>query len=157
MARPIQKPPPALSPQEAEQLILRLSAVMDELLAVVAQETALVRLGRLSEAATLEPRKGELAGEYLAAAAKIKINAAFLKRIMPRVAEALQSRHDDFHALLQVNLTVLATAHAVSESIIRGVADELTRKAAPQGYGAGGRAPTAYGKNAEPMALSRVL
>ena len=39
-----------------------------------------------------------------------------------------------------MNLTVLATAHAVSESIMRGVSAELARKATPQAYGASGRA-----------------
>ena len=41
----------------------------------------------------------------------------------------LQPRHDTFRALLQINLTVLATAHAVSEGIVRGVSGELARKA----------------------------
>ena len=42
-----------------------------------------------------------------------------------------------------MNLTVLATAHAVSESIMRGVSAELARKATPQAYGASGRATDA--------------
>ena len=52
----------------------------------------------------------------------------------------LRQRHDLFHALLQINLTVLATAHAVSEGIMRGVHEEVTRKSVPQTYGASGRA-----------------
>jgi len=52
---------------------------------------------------------------------------------------------------------VLATAHAVSEDLIRGVSGELARRAAPQTYGATGR-PTAPSKSAiQPLAVSRSL
>jgi hypothetical protein len=62
-----------------------------------------------------------------------------------------------FRPLLQINLTVLATAHAVSQSIIRGVAGEVSRKAAPQTYGMSGR-PTALSPSAaKPVTLSRTL
>ena len=37
--------------------------------------------------------------------------------------------HNTFRDLLQTNLTVLATAHAVSEGIIRGVSGELCTQA----------------------------
>ena len=38
----------------------------------------------------------------------------------PDLLAALRKQHDTFNALLQINLTVLATAHAVSEGLIRG-------------------------------------
>ena len=69
----------------------------------------------------------------------------------------LVRHHNDFRALLQINLTVLATAHAVSEGIVRGVSGELARKAAPQTYGASGRANAPDPRNATPLAVSRVL
>ena len=55
------------------------------------------------------------------------------------------------------NLTVLATAHAVSESIMRGVSTELARKATPQGYGASGRATAPAASSQQPLTVSRVL
>ena len=69
----------------------------------------------------------------------------------------LKRRHEDFRALLQINLTVLATAHAVSEGIMRGVSDELARKTAPSTYGATGRANAPGASAAQPLAVSRVL
>ena len=66
-------------------------------------------------------------------------------------------RHDSFRALLQINLTVLATAHAVSEGIVRGVSGELARKASPQTYGASGRANAPDPRTAPPLAVSRML
>ena len=57
----------------------------------------------------------------------------------PREIDALRQRHDVFHALLQINLTVLATAHAVSEGIMRGVSEEVNAQDRRRStYGASG-------------------
>jgi hypothetical protein len=76
---------------------------------------------------------------------------------LPAALDRLRNRHDAFQALLQTNLTVLATAHAVSEGIIRGVSGELARKLAPSTYGASGRANGPSAKTSQPLALSRRL
>ena len=112
---------------------------MDALLGTVEEETALVRAGKLAEAAKLEAAKTELSRMYVADTARIKASQVYLDRVTPAMAAELRQRHDLFRAVLQMNLTVLATAHAVSESIMRGVSAELARKATPQGYGASGR------------------
>ena len=59
--------------------------------------------------------------------------------------------------MLQTNLTVLATAHAVAEGIIRGVSSELARKHAPSTYGASGRANAPNSKASRPMSVCRSL
>jgi len=41
--------------------------------------------------------------------------------------------------MLQINLTVLATAHAVSEGIVRGVNTEIQRRNIPNTYTATGQ------------------
>src|SRR5712691_10859134 len=133
---------PIRSAAEAAALIGHLADVMGSLLEILDQETTLVRAGHISEVGRIEPRKAELARLYLADAALVKANGVYLARELPQQLEELRRRHDDFHALLQINLAVLATAHAVSEGIIRGVAGELARKAAPQTYGVSGRAST---------------
>ena len=81
----------------------------------------------------------------------------FLAQAAPDALAELQRRHDAFRALLQINLTVLATAHAVSEGIIRGVSGELQRKSTPQTYGASGRANVPARNAVEPLAVSRSL
>ena len=147
--------PPIASAAEAARLVARLAEAMTSLLAVLDEETQLVRAGRISEIATIEPKKTELARRYVADAGAVRANALFLARETPREFDDLRRRHEQFRAVLQINLAVLATAHAVSEGIIRGAAGELARKAAPQTYGAGGRA-TAPGASC-PIALSRRL
>ncbi len=148
---------PIQSPAEAERLIGHISEVMALLLQLLEEETELVRAGRLSEVAQLEPRKAELARLYLADAALVKANGTFLARALPQRFAELRQGHDAFHALLQINLAVLATAHAVSEGIIRGVAGEMARMAAPQTYGITGRTGTPATSVAPPITLSRRL
>ena len=151
-------PAPAIaSVGEAQHAIANLERIMDALLATVEEETALVRNGRVTEAARLEEAKSELAGRYLAETERLKANKDFIRRSLPDALAALRRRHDNFHALLQINLTVLATAHAVSEGIVRGVSDEINRTQVPQTYGASGRAAPAKPKNRQPMAISRSL
>ena len=122
---------PVASPAEAESLISHLLEVMDALLGTVEEETELVRAGKLTEAAKLEPAKAELSRMYIADTTRIKASQGYLVRTTPATVDDLRRRHDEFRALLQINLTVLATAHAVSESIMRGVSDKLARKATP--------------------------
>jgi hypothetical protein len=142
---------------EGEALMRHLMEVMDALLGMVEEETALVRAGKLAEAAKLEADKAALSALYLADATRIKASQVYLDRVTPQLAAELRRRHDLFRAVLQMNLTVLATAHAVSESIMRGVSAELARKATPQAYGASGRAATPSAAARQPLTLSRVL
>lgn len=148
---------PVASPAEGIALIQHLLAVMETLLNAVEEETELVRAGLLVEATKIEATKAELSQMYLVDVARIKASQVYLDRIMPGMASELRQRHDLFRAVLQMNLTVLATAHAVSESIMRGVSSELARKATPQGYGASGRAAAPAATAMQPLTLSRVL
>jgi hypothetical protein len=142
---------------EAENLVRHLAAAMDALVATVEEETGLVRAGKLKDAARLEATKAELTRLYVADAAQVKANAAVLKREVPDLLAALRKQHDTFNALLQINLTVLATAHAVSEGLIRGAAAEVARRSAPQTYGNSGRPTLPPRGMAQPVSVSRTL
>lgn len=148
---------PISNPAEAEQLVGHLTEVMDALLGTVEEETKLVRSGKLKQAMRLESAKADLTKLYVADITRIKASEGFITNLIPNAIQALRQRHDVFRALLQINLTVLATAHAVAEGIVRGVSGELAKKAAPSTYGATGRtnapARTAY----QPIAVSRKL
>jgi hypothetical protein len=148
---------PLTSRAETIALIAHLSGVMDELLKAIETETELVRAGNVIEASRLAAAKADLAQQYMADASRLKAYQDFVSQVAGSELEALRNRHDLFHALLQVNMTVLATAHAVSEGIMRGVHDELARKAAPQTYGASGRTMAPPASAAQPLTLSRVL
>ena len=145
------------STEEADLLIKHLHDVMDALLETVEEETKLVRAGKLRDAAQLEPTKAELSRLYTLDTLRIKASQPYVAKVATQGLSALRERHNMFHAILQMNLTVLATAHAVSEGIMRGAANELARKAQPAGYGASGRAATPTKGVAQPLTISRSL
>jgi hypothetical protein len=69
----------------------------------------------------------------------------------------LHRHHEVFRSMLQVNLTVLATAHAVSESIMRGVNSEMQRRNIPNTYTAAGRRAAPGPRHIAPLTISRSL
>lgn len=148
---------PIANPAEAERCVISLNNILDRLSETVEEETARVRAGRLRYAAELEQAKDELAARYGAETKRLKAAKDIIAASLPEALDRLRQRHTAFQALLQTNLTVLATAHAVAEGIIRGVSGELARKRAPSTYGASGRANLPSTKTSQPMAFSRSL
>lgn len=155
--QPVAKPAPIVSVSEAERAIAHLNTIMDRLVETVEQETARVRVGKLHDAVQNDDAKAELARAYAAESERVKAAKDIVAKGLPDALERLRQRHGAFRALLQTNLTVLATAHAVSEGIIRGVSGELARKQAPSTYGATGRANMPGSKTSQPLAISRTL
>ena len=148
---------PIVSAGEAERAIANLNKIMDRLVETVEEETSRVRAGKLRDAVELEGPKRELSLLFAAETQRVKAAKAIIAQSLPEALDKLRRRHDAFQSLLQTNLTVLATAHAVSEGIIRGVSGELARKAAPSTYGADGRANLPSSKTSQPMSVCRSL
>jgi multidrug resistance efflux pump len=142
---------------EAERAIANLNIVLDRLMETVEEETARVRAGNLREAAGLGETKAELSRRYTIESERVMAARVLIAGVLPDAFDALRKRNAAFQVLLQTNLTVLATAHAVSEGIIRGVSGELARKRAPSTYGASGRANAPAAKASQPLAISRTL
>ncbi len=151
------KSAPIATAGEAERAIASLNRIMDSLTEAVEEETERLRAGRLRDAVELEAAKVELAHAYAAESERVKAAKAMISASLPDALEALRQRHDAFQRLLQKNLTVIATVHAVSEGIIRGISGELARKRAPSTYGANGRANPPGSKTSQPLAISRTL
>ena len=142
---------------EAEAAIAQVADLVEKLRILVEQETALVHAGKVREASALAPQKSELTGKLYVVGERLKANAKFLLQAAPAQAAALHGLQDAFRSVLQRNMIVLATAHAVSEGIVRRLSGDLARKAAPQVYGASGRAVTPRPKDGKPLAVSKVL
>lgn len=147
----------AASPANARRLAENMIEVMSALLAIVEQETKLVRAGKVREAMDLEPQKSATSHKYIQTLTELGNSRDYLARSTPELLTALHRHHDTFRAMLQVNLTVLATAHAVSEGIVRGVSNEVQRRNLPQGYTAGGQRTAPAPRHAAPLSVSRVL
>jgi hypothetical protein len=145
------------SEAEAAAVLTEIRRLMNELCDIVEEETTLVRAGHLTAAVSVAERKSELAGAFMARAARVQASVRYLARATPKLLDELRAQHDEFRAKLQVNLTVLATARAVSEGILRGVSNELARRLTVNTYGASGRREDPAGRAAIPMAVSRRL
>jgi hypothetical protein len=162
MNQPQRQPAPAPVPTastatEARKLAEDMMEIMSALLGVIERETALVRAGKLREALAFEAKKTELSRRYVNAIAHLKASQAYLSKVAPELLTTLHRHHDTFRAMLQINLTVLATAHAVSESVVRGVNAEVQRRNIPNTYTAAGRRATPGPRHMTPIAVSRSL
>src|ERR1700709_404294 len=152
-ARPAQTAAVISTPVEARKLAEGLSG----LLGVIERETELVRAGKLHEAMQLEVQKSEHSRRYTLAVESLKNSQAYLAQVSPELLTTLRRHHDTFRAMLQINLTVLATAHAVSEGIVRGVSNEMQRRSMPNTYTATGARTTPGPRNHAPLSISRSL
>jgi hypothetical protein len=149
--------PIASTPAEARKLAEDMVEVMSGLLAIIERETELVRAGKVREALRLEEQKTELSRRYMVAVENLKNAQAHLKQVAPELLATLRRHHETFRAMLQINLTVLATAHAVSEGIVRGVNAEVQRNNMPNAYTAAGQRATPSPRQVRPLAVSRSL
>jgi hypothetical protein len=152
-----QRPNTAPGSADARKVAEQLMDAMSALLGLIERETELVRAGQVREAMTLESKKQELSRNYVGAVSQLKANQAQLAKSEPELLSTLHRHHDAFRAMLQVNLTVLATAHAVSESVVRGVNTEIQKRNVPNTYTAAGRRATPGPRHITPLAVSRSL
>jgi hypothetical protein len=147
----------AATPAGARKLAAELMEAMSALLGVIDRETELVRAGKLREAMASEPEKSALSRRYVSAVGHLKASQKFLAQSAPELLTTLHRYHDTFRAMLQVNLTVLATAHAVSEGIVRGVNAEMQRRNIPNTYTAAGKRAAPGPRHMTPLSVSRSL
>ena len=159
MHRPPQPQAPAATPSavDPQRLATEMADVMAALFSVVERETELVRAGRVADAMALEADKSALSRRYVNLVSALKANQQHLRAVAPELLATLQRQHETFRAMLQVNLTVLATAHAVSEGVVRGVNTEVQRRNIPQTYTASGQRTAPSSRHITPLAVSRSL
>jgi flagellar biosynthesis/type III secretory pathway chaperone len=156
-AEPITAPAPVETAAQADAIVAHATDVMEQLAGVMREETELLRAGRLGAASKLAEAKADLTRLYIADTLRLRASRTALAQVAPDRLTALRERHESFRSLVQINQTVLATAHAVSEGIVRGVSGEMARKSAPQTYGASGRTNTPGKSASAPLAVSRTL
>lgn len=149
--------PRIASPAEARDLAENLIHAMKDLIGIIERETELVKAGNVRDATALETAKSESSNRYVRMVSAMRHNAAYFRQTTPDLLMALHRHHDIFRAMLKINLTVLATAHAVTEGIIRGVNSEVQRQRMPHGYTSGGQRAAPNHRSALPLTFNRSL
>ena len=139
----------ATGPEDRARQMLRLTGRLTEL---IEQETALFEARRASEAEPLQPEKSRLATIYrretqLAAKDPARFSGA------PEALKAeLRAATQAFEAALERNGRVVTALKAVTEGVVKAIADEAARqKTAGSGYGPGAAQTGSLGA----MALDR--
>ena len=120
---------------EAESFLAAFSRTMGELEEVLQIETREIEAGRIRAGLSQEERKGLLAAGYLQGLEHARANAIAIARFAPEAAARLKDAHLGFRTALEHNQQVLATARAVSEGLVKGVAEEMAKQTRPSGYG----------------------
>jgi hypothetical protein len=146
-----------ISPPEAELVVQSALDALEALDPVVAEETALLKQGRVRLALDLSHVKSEAAARYQRALEDVKANAVALGRFAPPSLALLRRRHEAFAELMALNMAVLGTTRTVSESLMRELAAQVGQAHTPQGYGAYGQQMGGYRREATPLAVSRSL
>jgi hypothetical protein len=142
---------------DAETLCAEIGGLLDRLVALIGEETRLVRAAKVLAATALQEMKADLARQYAIALETLRCNAATVGRFAPVLVDQLRRRHEAFQSDLQVNMAVLATARSVSETLVRGVAEEVASRNAPKTYGAAGVITGLSRSAARPVSVSRSL
>lgn len=143
--------------EDERTLAAALQSAMTTLHQVIEHETSFIRSGDLLGSTKLGSEKSEASRGYVVAVTKAQKNQRKMTRLLPDVVQSLQAQHERLRAALQVNLTVLATAQAVSEAVIRGVNSEVQKRAMPQTYTSYGQRRAPGPRNVVPIAVSRTL
>ena len=141
---------------EAVALVDGLLATLHNLGDILDQESALLRAGKLKDGLALSHRKNDLARSFIQTLQAANANAANLRALAPERLELYRKSQEAFAPRLQENLTVIATAQALSNSIIQEVATAVARSDIPTAYSARGRSlDQTSATTARPISLNR--
>lgn len=155
------KTPRVLDRAGAGALIAHVMETMRALEEILTEEGGHVRAGRLRQGLSQTARKSALAAAYMQGLELAKANAIALARFAPEAIEGLKAAHRHFAGVVETNQVVLATARSVSESLVKSLAEDMSRSRTSTVYGRPSQAPSPYGRGAagrsQPLVLSRTL
>lgn len=147
----------ALDDLPAGELCSRASGTLDELVAVMNQETTLLRAGRMREAGALSSDKTRLAQDYVMLARSVQRQIERLRIEAPVEVERLRGGHERLATQMADNLRVIATARSVTEDLLSDVAVTLGQKSRARTYGATGEIGANPNLAARGIAVNRAL
>lgn len=147
----------AIDDLPAGELCSRTTGTLDELVAIMNQETTLLRAGRMREAGALTADKTRLAQDYVTLARSVQRQIERLKREAPGEMEVLRNRHERLATQMADNLRVIATARALTEDLLTDVANTVGQAARTRTYGATGEIGASPQHAARGIAINRAL
>jgi hypothetical protein len=142
----------------ATELCQRALDTLNALVAIMNEETMLLRAGRAREASPLSAQKTSLAQDYTTLVRSIQRQTARLLREAPDEVRQLRAGHEKLATQMAENLKVLATARSVTEDILTDVANAVGASNRAKTYGTTGEvAPMSPATAARGIAVNRRL
>jgi len=135
---PMMAPAVIASGADAVGLCEIIERAMESLIETIEQETSLIRGGKVMDASALQLKKAGLSDVYVKAILYARKQSAELKHYAPDAVDRLQRRHEEFKALLRINMAVLSTARDVSEDLVKTVSRTVGKTEKPTTYGRSG-------------------
>jgi hypothetical protein len=111
-------PPVIRSRDDAIRLCAGIETTMEAVLQMIEAETTLLRKGQRIAAAELEVRQGHYARRYIDDLASIGAVGADLDHFIPGSVDRLRRLHEQFCAVLRIDMAALATAREAASARI---------------------------------------
>ena len=147
----------ALDTLPAQELCGLATQTLEALVAILNQETTLLRAGRMRDASALTADKTQLAQDYMSYARSVQRQLQRLRVEAPQAVSTLHQLHERLATQMAENLRVIATARSVTEDLLSDVAAAMNASARPRTYGAGGvvAQPGRTGAAAQGLSINR--
>lgn len=148
----------ALDDLPAIDLIAFAEGTLSALVAIMNNETTLLRAGHFRDAAALSAEKTRLAQDNVTYSRAVQRQAERLKAQAPAAVEKLRIGHEQLATQMAENIKVIATARAVTEDVLTDVAAAVGRASQARTYGASGELPRVNAAAASKgIAINRAL
>lgn len=138
-------------------LIARVEGTLNALVAVMNEETTLLRAGRLKDAGELTGNKTRLAQDYVGLSRSVQRQLFRLRDEAPDDLARLRSGHERLATQMAENLRVIATAKDVTEAVLTDVAETIGAQTRTKTYGASGNVQSTANGHARGIAINRAL
>ena len=111
-------PPSIRNRDDAIRLCAGIETTMEAVLQMIEAETTLLRQGQRIAAAELEARQGHYARRYIDELASVGAVGADLDHFLPGSVDRLRRLHEQFCAVLRIDMAALATAREAANARI---------------------------------------
>lgn len=144
--------------EQSEVFCSRLAGTIKNLKAVLEKETVFVRKHNIDGIADIQPNKSALSEAFQRDIVHLRHQAEAVSRLTPVPLAGLKRDIEDLGKALEDNSRLLEAELAVSETVVRRIAQTATEmKAGPSCYGATAQMPAPASGTSTAIAIDKVL
>jgi len=131
----------ALDDMPATELCASAEAALNELVAIMNEDTTLLRAGSFRQASHLTPEKTRLAQDYVGLARSVQRQIARLREEAPVELDRLQNGHERLATQMAENLKVIASARNLTDTLLTETANVVAARERTRTYDESGTIP----------------